>query len=440
MRPSGGQSQDPIRIWLRIVVTAGLALNVWGCSSNKSGPPAQLVKVEAVAVRRMNLQQQSTTEAVVFAIHEATIVPKISAPILKFYVNRGDHVRAGELVAVLDNGDLKAAVAEANGAYEQAQANFQNATGAQLPVQVQAAEQDVQNARSAFQAAQYLYESDNSLYKQGALAKARVDEAQVALVQAQNKLAMAEQQLQRLQAVGKTAQVKAAQGQLDAARGQYEAAKAQLAYSEIRSPMTGVVTDRPLYPGGMASAGSPLMTIMDTSRIIARAHLPVAQAEGLKAGDVVEVSAPGQEHPSAGKVTLVSPALDPDSTTVEVWAEAANPMGRLKPGITVTLTFTSKNIPGALTVPTSAVVSKPDQPPYVMIVGSDGRAHERVVQIGIEQGNNKQILQGLREGELVVTTGAYGLPDNVKVQVGKTSATIPRPHSTQPFLASPLAF
>lgn len=167
----------------------------------------------------MDLQQETRMQAVVLPIHEATIVPKISAPILKFYVNCGDLVRAGELLAVLANRDLQAAVAESKGGYEQAQANYENATAAQLPVQMQGAEKDVQNARSAFHAASYLYESDESLYKQGALAKEKLDQAQVALVQARTALTVADQQLQKLQMVGKAAQIKAAEGRLGFGKG-----------------------------------------------------------------------------------------------------------------------------------------------------------------------------------------------------------------------------
>ena len=82
--------------------------------------------------------------------------------------------------------------------------------------------------------------------------------------------------------------MRTAQAQVEAARGQYQSAEAQVGYSEVRSPLTGVVADRPLFPGEMASTGQPLFSIMDISRIVARVNVPQAQAgrgEGRPARD-----------------------------------------------------------------------------------------------------------------------------------------------------------
>ena len=88
-----------------------------------------------------------------------------------------------------------------------------------------------------------------------------------------------------LQSAGKKQQLKSAEGQLTSAKGKYEGAAAQLAYSEVRSPIDGVVTDRPTYPGETPPAGTPLLTVMDTSSVIAKAHIPQDQAVQLKPGD-----------------------------------------------------------------------------------------------------------------------------------------------------------
>src|SRR5678816_4763528 len=87
----------------------------------------------------------------------------------------------------------------------------------------------------------------------------------------------------------------------------------RLSYSEIRSPIDGVVADRPLYPGEMAAAGAPLLTVMDISQVIARAHIPQPEAALLKAGDQATITVPGEDNPIEGKITVVSPALDPNS-------------------------------------------------------------------------------------------------------------------------------
>ena len=397
-------------------VTLGLVAWLCSCSGKTAQEPEAVVTVQAVRVQRAEIQQQVVSEAVLFPLHQASIVPKVSAPVFKFYVNRGERVQAGQLLAVLENRDLAAAVAENKGAYEEAQANYESTLSSNLPEQIQKAELDVKNAQAALQAAQQLYDGSKQLYEQGALAKVQLNQADVGLTQSQTQLQTAEQQLEKLQSVGRQAQVKAAQGQLAAAKGRYEGAEAQLAYSEVRSPISGVVTDRPLYPGEMAATGAPLITVMDLSQVTARAHVPASEAASLKLGDFAEISAPGLTKTVPGKVSVVSPALDPDSTTIQVWVEAQNPHDQLKPGATVRVAIRAKKLLEALIVPRSAVFSQSDGSTSVMVIGSDSVAHAANVKTGIEQADEVQITEGLKEGDLIVSQGAYGLPDGTKVK------------------------
>ena len=391
------------------------------CSGSESADKEPVVSVQAEPAQRTSIQQKVVAEAVLYPIHEAAITPKVSAPVLKFDVNRGDHVRAGQLLAVLENKDLAAALTENKGVYEQAQADYANTIASTLPQEVQAAQSDAENAKAALGAAQRLYDSSKNLYEQGALAKRQLDQAQVALIQAQTQDQAAEQKLQKMEAVSHEAQQKSAAGQLAAAQGKYQGAQAQLAYSEIRSPIAGVITDRPLYQGEMAAAGTPLITVMDVSRIVARAHIPEAQAESLKVGDPAEISSLDGTEKISGKVTIVSPALDLNSTTVEIWVEAKNPKEQFKAGGSVNVTMVSKTATDAIVVPKSALLVDPKEGSSVMVVGSESRAHQRKVQTGIQENDAVEIVQGLKEGEVVVTVGAYGLPDNVKVTVQKQS-------------------
>jgi multidrug efflux pump subunit AcrA (membrane-fusion protein) len=402
-----------------VALALGVAMGLAACSGSESADKEPVVSVQAEPAERTSIQQKVVAEAVLYPIHEAAITPKVSAPVLKFDVNRGDHVRAGQLLAVLENKDLAAALTENKGVYEQAQADYANTVASTLPQEVQAAQADAENAKAALGAAQRLYDSSKNLYDQGALAKRQLDQAQVGLIQAQTQDQAAEQKLQKMEAVSHAAQQKSAAGQLAAAQGKYQGAEAQLAYSEIRSPIAGVITDRPLYQGEMAAAGTPLITVMDVSRIVARAHIPEAQAESLKVGDPAEISSLDGKDKISGKVTIVSPALDPNSTTVEIWAEAKNPKGQFRAGASVNLTMVSKTAAEAIVVPKSALLVDPKEGSSVMVVGSDSHAHQRKVQTGIQQDDRVEIVQGLKEGEVVVTVGAYGLPDNVKVTVQK---------------------
>src|SRR5258706_8484396 len=305
-----------------LILAAGL-----GCSSEKPAEPT--VSVQVVPVNKTTIEQTVTSEAVLYPLAQSAIVPKISAPIKAFYVNRGSKVRAGQLLGTLENRDLAAAAQDNQGSYDQAQAAYTIATASTLPEEIQKAQGDTQAAKVALEAEQKLYDSRQDLYKQGALPRKDLDQAAVALTQAKNQYELAQRHLDALMAVSKQQELKSAAGQLQSAQGKYLGAQAQLSYSEIRSPINGVVTDRPLYPGEMAAAGTPLLTVMDTSSVVARAHIPQDQAALLKLGDKATITVPGagpdQAEPIEVKVTVVSPALDPNSTTVEVWVKADNP-------------------------------------------------------------------------------------------------------------------
>jgi RND family efflux transporter MFP subunit len=167
----------------------------------------------------------------------------------------------------------------------------------------------------------------------------------------------------------------------------------------------------------MPGAGVPLITVMDLSRVTARAHIPQKDAFLLKVGDQATIDVSGLDKPTEGKVTLVSPALDPNSTTVEVWVQAKNPDQTLKPGTSVRLSMVSETVPDAVVVPASSVLTAADGSATVMVIGSDQHARQLAVKVGIRQDENVQILDGLKEGQSVVASGAYGLPDNTKVSV-----------------------
>ena len=398
-----------------IAITALLA----SCSK-KPEETEPVVTVQTALAQRGTIQQIIIAEAVLFPRDQASITPKVVAPVKTFYVNRGSRVQRGQVLAVLENRDLAAAEVENKGSYEQAQAAYGLETSSALPEEWQKAELDLKTAKESYDAQQKVYDSRRLLFQQGALPRKQLDESAVALIQAKAQYEMAEKHLAALQSVGKQDQLKSARGQLTSAKGKYEGAAAQLAYTEIRSPIDGVVTDRPSYPGETPPPGTPLLTIMDTSSVIARAHIPQNDAAALKPGDVATIAAPGGVRVQ-GKVTLVSPALDPNSTTVEVWIEAANPDGRLRPGTTVNVQMVAQTLNNAVIVPASALLKTPEGETTVMIVRDD-RAHQVSVETGIRQGDRVQITKGLSGDETVIVSGAYGLPDNTKVKIAEPAA------------------
>src|ERR1039457_2784378 len=412
-----------LRLILALASIIPVIVSALGCSADKQEEPT--VSVQVVPVKKATIEQTVTSEAILFPLAQSAIVPKLSAPVKAFYVHRGSKVHEGQLLAKLESRDLAAAAQDNRGAYDQAQANYAIATASTLPEEIQKAQGDAQSAKLALEAEQKLYDSRQDLYKQGALPRKDLDQATVSLAQARNQYELAQHHVDALMSVGKQQGQKAAAGQLESAKGKYLGAEAQLNYSEIRSPINGVVTDRPLYAGEMASAGTALLTVMDTSFVVARAHIPQQLAALLNAGDKATISVPGaasgEDAPIDGKVTIVSPALDPNSTTVEVWVQAKNPKGSLRPGTSVQISMLARTVPNSIVVPQAAVLTAPNGRSYVMLAGSDNKAHQKSVKTGIRQGDQLQILDGLAEGDRVIASGAYGLPDNTKIRVAAAS-------------------
>ncbi len=407
----------------RLLLGAGFVaiLCVAGCGSSEKDK-APVVNVEVTPARRAPISETISAEALVSPLQQAIITPKITSTIKTFEVQRGSRVRKGQLLAVLENADLSAASEQSKGEYEQAQAGYIATTGASLPEQIQKAELDTASAKAAFNAQQTVYDSRKALFDQGAIPRRDLDSAEVALAQARSQYQQAAKQLDDLQKIGQAQALKSATGQLSAAKGKYLGAQAQLSYSEIRSPIDGVVTDRPLFPGELATANQPLLTVMDTSKLIAKAHIAAALAAELKAGDAAQIKLPGDENAVDARVTLVSPALDAGSTTIEVWVESAKPDPRIKPGMTVTITMTARTVNEAIVIPAAALLKNADDAPYVLVAGSDGIAHAHTVEVGIRAADTVQILSGVNAGDAVITSGGYGLPDGTAIKTAVAKA------------------
>jgi HlyD family secretion protein len=404
---------------IRTAAALWIVILAAGCAQEETPPAESVAPVRTAAVERAAIQRIIAARAILFPSDQAIVMPKINAPVSEFFVNRGDHVRKGQLLAQLENSDLAAAVMEAKGVIDEAEANYRNITAATLPEEIAKAQSEVQSAKEALDAAQKLYDSRKQLLEQGALPRRQVDEANVAYVQARSQYEISAKHLDALERVGKDAGSKQAQAQLDAAKGRYQAAQVQLEYSKITSPLSGVITERPMYAGEMAGPATPLLTVMDISQVIARANVPSGQLKLLKVGNEATITSADSGAELHGKVIVVSSALEANSTTAEVWVRAPNPGELLKPGSSVQVAIVAETVADAIVIPLVAILPSEEGPGKVMVVGSDSLAHEREVEIGIRETDRVQVLKGLEPGEQVIVVGGLGLEDKTKVRIEK---------------------
>ena len=413
-----GKSSHAV-LGIRWALVAALALPVAllpGCK--KEAAPETQVAVQAEHPEQGPIAEHITADAVLAPLAQAAIAPKISAPVRKFYVQRGSKVKEGQLLVTLENTDLAAAALDNKGSYMAAEAAYATATKAQVPEDTLKAESDVAQAKANLDLNLSIVKARKQLFAEGAIPGRDLDTAQAALVQAQAAYDAAAKHLDSVHSVSREAALKSAQGQLTSAEGKYKGAAAQVSYSEIRSPINGVVTDRPLFAGETAAAGTAVVTVMDTSSLLAKAHISQSLAQRMKVGEDASVKVPGVADPVSAKISLISPALDPGSTTVEVWLKIANKSGALKVGTPVQVSITGRTEAKAWKVPASAILTAQDGSKSVMVAGTDGAAHRKPVTVGITDAEDVEITGGLAPADLVITGGAYGLEDGVKVKVG----------------------
>jgi multidrug efflux pump subunit AcrA (membrane-fusion protein) len=384
--------------WGALVLPLAL---LWGCK--KDAPPETQVTVQAEHPEQGPIAEHIVADAVLAPLAQAAIETKISAPVRKFYVQRGARVKEGQLLVTLENNDLAAAALDNKGTYMAAEAAYATETKAQVPEDTLKAESDVAQAKANLDLNLSIVKSRKQLFAEGAIPGRDLDTAQAALVQAQAAYDTAAKHLESVRSVSRAAALKAAEGQLISAEGKYKGAEALQSYSEIRSPINGVVTDRPLFAGETAATGAPLVTVMDTSSLLAKTHLAQSLAQRLKLGDEASVAVPGVAEPVSAKVTLISPALDPGSTTVEVWLKIDNKAGTLKVGTPVKVSITGRNDALAWKIPIKSILTAQDGSKSVMVVGADGAAHKKAVTLGLTDAEEVQIMSGLLPTDLVIT-------------------------------------
>lgn len=397
--------------WAGSLLAVALAAAVVssGCSHTGAAETNPTVTVQVGAAENQTIERKVSAEATLYPLEQSAIVPKMSAPVKKFYADKGSKVHAGQLLAELENSDLLAQQEENKGNFAQAQAGYEQA--------VQKAEQDRTLAKETLDAAQKLYDARRELYRQGAVSAKDVDDANVALIQAKNVYDASQKQLD----------LKVAEGQYKAAQAKNTEAEVSVNYSKIVSPIDGVVTDRPVYPGEMAANSGPIITVMNLSQVVARAHIDQQEASQLKVGDNATISVPGQPGVLKGKVSLVSPALDPNSTTVEVWVQAPNPGERLKPGTDVQVQIVAQAIPHAIVIPAEALLTSPQGDTSVIILDTDNKPHKKKVKVGIRDVGDVQVTDGLQGGERVVTVGAFALSQEDDPILAKTNIQVAAP-------------
>ena len=198
-----------------------------GCNKKETTPTPE-VSVQAAHPQQGTISEQIIADATLTPLAQAAISPKITAPVKKFFVQRGSRVKAGQLLATLENSDLEAAALDNKGSYTAAQATFDTATRATVPEDYTKAQLDLAQAKATLDLNQSIVNARTQLLAQGAIPGRDLDTAKATLVQSQAAYDIAKQHLEAVQKTSNKAALENAQGQLDSAKGKYLGAQAQL--------------------------------------------------------------------------------------------------------------------------------------------------------------------------------------------------------------------
>jgi multidrug efflux pump subunit AcrA (membrane-fusion protein) len=409
-----------------LVAVAAVALRGLGAKADAEGAkPDVTVEVKTAEVEERDIAERAEGPGTVFPKDQATVSSKISAPIAQLARLEGKPVRAGQVLAVLESRDLTAAEAEATAGVSQAQASADKLASGVQPADIARAEAEAGTARAALGNAQRTYARKKALVDAGAVPQRELDDAELALRTAENQARAADESLRLLKTQVRTKDVEIARAQVGAARGRLATAAAGRSYATVVAPISGVVTEQKLYQGEMASADAPILTIVQVDEVVVRAHFPERVVGAIRVGNTAAVaSADGVEGEIPGSVSLIIPAVDTSTRTVEVWIAVKNDGWRLRPGAAVRATVTTRLNRQALVIPVAAVQRDDSDPSKAQVAvvetSGEGEVAKLVdVQTGIRDGDSIEVLSGLEAGARVVVEGNYGLEDGTKVHASR---------------------
>jgi HlyD family secretion protein len=387
-------------IWVSITAVV-LVLVVTGVLVASSGgtkiDSSKLAKVE-----RGDLAKSVVATGKIEPTTKVEVKSKASGIVKKLYVDYGDKVKKGQVLAELDRDEIQARVDQARAQLEASSASL-NGTRADLErAKVDAEGPDVPLLKRAYERAQ-------GMAKEGVVSASALDDAEKNYEMSLNKQNVSKAQLMVLQA-----KIGQAQGQVGQDRANLKQLEEQLAYTTIESPIDGIVLSRDVEIGDavssilvLGSTSTLVMTLGDTSEVYVKGKVDESDIGKVYLGQPARIKVESfKDKTFTGKVTKISPmGVEKDNvTTFEVRVSINNPEGVLKAMMTANAEIILEEHKNVLQIPEGSIIYDKDKKASVEIPdpkGKDGKK-KLAVNIGISNGAKTELLQGLKEGDQVV--------------------------------------
>ena len=385
-----------ISIVVGVILLFAIVLSAFTRGGTKIDP-TKLAKVE-----KGDLAKSVVATGKVTPIVKVEVKSKASGIVKKLYVEYGDTVKQGQLLAQLDKIEIEAQVDQSRAALEAAEANLSSSQADYERAKVDAEGPDVPMNKRAYERAQ-------SMAKDGVVSASALDDAQKAYDMSVNKQNVAKAQVTVLKA-----KISQAQAQVAQDRANLKQLEEQLSYTDIVSPMDGIVLSRDVEVGDavssilvLGSSATLVMTIGDTSEVYVKGKVDESDIGKVYLGQPARIKVESfKDKTFVGKVTKISPmGVEKDNvTTFEVRVSINNPGGELKAEMTANAEIILDEHKNVLQIPEGAIMYDKDKKASVEIPDPKAKDGKRKlsVEIGISNGAKTELLKGLKEGDQVV--------------------------------------
>ncbi|KYF81087.1 RND transporter [Sorangium cellulosum] len=355
-----------------------------GAKGAKTAPSAK--EVTLAPVTELVVEQTIDISGTLDADEQVTVGAKMPGRLASIAVDLASPVTKDQVIAQLETRDYELRIEQAAAALAQSRAQLglpQDGPDDELDVEGVAI---VREALATFKEAQANQVRARSLAKEGLMSGMDLDAAEAAAVRAETAVQSAREEVRIRKAAVRQR------------RSELRMARQQLADAAVRSPIDGVVQVRRASVGQFLAAGAPIADIVRVDPLRLRVAIPETEAAGVRAGQQVRVTVPGDSAVYAGTVARLAPAIDPQSRTLLVESDIKNP-GHLRPGslVTAQIVVTSKPAPS---VPATAIVRFAGLAKVITV--EDGKAKEKQVVTGKIAGDRVEIVSGIAVGESVV--------------------------------------
>lgn len=399
-------------VWIGAAIVIVLAVGWFALSGRRArasqtevSPPEP---ASVVLVERKPMSNLLTLSGEFRPFQEVDVHAKIAGYIKKIYVDVGDHVKAGETLAVLEVPELSAQLQGADAAVRRAKDSIRQAQG------------DLNRAESLHAASHLDYTrlKQASAARPGLIAEQELDDAQ-----AKDKEGEA-------QISADDAALSEAQNQLDVSVANQKQLGAMADYTRIVAPFSGVITKRYVDTGALVQAGTssntqalPVVSVAETDLFRLTLPVPESAVPSIRLGTMVNVRVAALNRDFAGKVSRFADDLNEDTRTMHTEVDVQNRGGSIVPGMyaDVTLTLSSKG--GALVVPIQALTRNGSQT-SVLIVNSRDQVEEKEVRLGMQEPDRVEVVSGLAAGERVIvgSRNQFHVGDKVEPKVVTAAA------------------